>query len=133
MTEEKKKKRRKWEWWWWVGAVMAVLLATTTFFNHSQNSCRCQVFLNSNPIFCTPCLDVIIVSSFQDSSKYEGMVEDCCCDYQTADSLNLHLLYPLLQQLVTTPFFRYFKVNCNSTFFFFFLTYTNQRSTGIYS
>lgn len=46
----------------------------------------------------------------QDSVKYTGMVEDCCCDYETVDSVNGEVLHPLLQQLVTTPFFRYFKV-----------------------
>ncbi|KDO53442.1 hypothetical protein CISIN_1g0125553mg, partial [Citrus sinensis] len=44
-----------------------------------------------------------------DSVKYTGMVEDCCCDYETVDSVNGEVLHPLLQQLVTTPFFRYFK------------------------
>ncbi|CAL5390856.1 unnamed protein product [Camellia sinensis] len=38
------------------------------------------------------------------------MVEDCCCDYETVDSINAEVLHPLLQELVTTPFFRYFKV-----------------------
>lgn len=46
----------------------------------------------------------------QDSHKYTGMVEDCCCDYETVDSLNEAALNPLLQDLVKTPFFRYFKV-----------------------
>lgn len=46
----------------------------------------------------------------QDSRKYTGIVEDCCCDYETVDSINGEVLHPLLQELVTTPFFRYFKV-----------------------
>ncbi|KAK4484631.1 hypothetical protein RD792_007220 [Penstemon davidsonii] len=46
----------------------------------------------------------------QDSRKYTGIVEDCCCDYETVDSVNGAVLHPLLQELVTTPFFRYFKV-----------------------
>ncbi|AES65781.1 putative thiol oxidase [Medicago truncatula] len=41
--------------------------------------------------------------------KYSGMVEDCCCDYETVDNLNEEVLYPSLQELVKTPFFRYFK------------------------
>ncbi|KAL2247415.1 UNVERIFIED_CONTAM: Endoplasmic reticulum oxidoreductin-1, partial [Sesamum indicum] len=45
-----------------------------------------------------------------DSRKYTGIVEDCCCDYETVDSLNGGVLHPLLQELVRTPFFRYFKV-----------------------
>ncbi|KAG5515859.1 hypothetical protein RHGRI_036789 [Rhododendron griersonianum] len=39
-----------------------------------------------------------------------GIVEDCCCDYETVDHLNEEVLDPLLQELVKTPFFRYFKV-----------------------
>jgi ERO1-like protein alpha len=38
------------------------------------------------------------------------MIEDCCCDYESVDSVNGEVLHPLLQELVTTPFFRYFKV-----------------------
>ncbi|GAU23915.1 hypothetical protein TSUD_181040 [Trifolium subterraneum] len=41
--------------------------------------------------------------------KYSGMVEDCCCNYETVDNLNKEVLYPSLQELVKTPFFRYFK------------------------
>lgn len=32
------------------------------------------------------------------------------CTYQQVDSLNHKYLHPLLSELVTTPFFRYFKV-----------------------
>lgn len=52
----------------------------------------------------------------QDQKKYTGIVEDCCCDYETVDSINQEFLHPLLQELVTTPFFRYFKVQY-STFY----------------
>lgn len=52
----------------------------------------------------------------QDSGKYKGMIEDCCCDYETVDSVNGEVLHPLLQELVTTPFFRYFKV-CHALLF----------------
>ncbi|KAJ8490786.1 hypothetical protein OPV22_012507 [Ensete ventricosum] len=44
------------------------------------------------------------------SRSYTGLVEGCCCDYETADSLNDQVLHPILQELVKTPFFRYFKV-----------------------
>uniref|UniRef100_A0A453HBJ3 Uncharacterized protein n=2 Tax=Triticinae TaxID=1648030 RepID=A0A453HBJ3_AEGTS len=42
--------------------------------------------------------------------KYTGMVEDCCCDYETVDAINEEVLNPILQDLVALPFFRYFKV-----------------------
>jgi hypothetical protein len=46
----------------------------------------------------------------QRSQGFHGVVEDCCCDYETVDSLNKEVLHPLLQELVKTPFFRYYKV-----------------------
>ncbi|KAM6584010.1 hypothetical protein CsatB_011012 [Cannabis sativa] len=46
----------------------------------------------------------------QGQNKYTGMIEDCCCDYEVIDSINGEVLHPLLQELVTTSFFRYFKV-----------------------
>ncbi|XP_074564142.1 endoplasmic reticulum oxidoreductin-1-like [Curcuma longa] len=42
--------------------------------------------------------------------NYTGLVEGCRCDYETTDSVNELVLHPLLQELVKTPFFRYFKV-----------------------
>lgn len=60
---------------------------------------------------CVLILYLIFLLLFvQDSHKYSGIVEDCCCDYETVDSINGAVLNPLLQELVTTPFFRYFKV-----------------------
>ncbi|XP_059662821.1 endoplasmic reticulum oxidoreductin-1-like [Cornus florida] len=80
-------------WGWMVGAVIVVLLATAVTSRHS-----CKIS-NQKSCHCT-----------EDSRKYTGMVEDCCCDYETVDSINGEVLHPLLQELVTTPFFRYFKV-----------------------
>ncbi|CAH2068554.1 unnamed protein product [Thlaspi arvense] len=51
----------------------------------------------------------------EDSWKFNGVDDDCHCDYETVDSLNEQVLYPLLQELVTTPFFKYFKV-CHVVF-----------------
>ncbi|CAL1405976.1 unnamed protein product [Linum trigynum] len=48
--------------------------------------------------------------SCSQQQKYTGIVEDCCCNYETANLLNEEVLYPSLQELVKTPFFRYFKV-----------------------
>ncbi|KAG0466925.1 hypothetical protein HPP92_017929 [Vanilla planifolia] len=85
---------RRWGRWGWVAAALvAVLLATavtprrTFFFSSTKNACR-----------------------LMDSRKYTGVVEDCGCDYETVDSLNEEVLHPILQELVATPFFRYFKV-----------------------
>lgn len=39
-----------------------------------------------------------------------GIIEDSCCDYETVNSINAAVLNPILEQLVATSFFRYFKV-----------------------
>ena len=55
---------------------------------------------------------------FQAARKYTGMVEDCCCDYETVDAINEEVLHPILQELVKLPFFRYFKVSTYGLFSF---------------
>ncbi|KAL3502977.1 hypothetical protein ACH5RR_037426 [Cinchona calisaya] len=87
----KKERGGKSRWGWTaIGAVLVVLVAisVTSKYSKNPNSCHCA----------------------QDSRKFTGVVEDCCCDYETVDSVNAAVLHPLLQELVTTPFFRYFKV-----------------------
>ncbi|KAH6764154.1 endoplasmic reticulum oxidoreductins 1 [Perilla frutescens var. hirtella] len=73
-----------------IGAALVLVVAIAITYNHAQNhkSCHCS----------------------KDARKYTGIVEDCCCDYETVDSVNGAVLHPLLQELVRTPFFRYFKV-----------------------
>ncbi|GJP74028.1 hypothetical protein CLOP_g4679 [Closterium sp. NIES-67] len=41
--------------------------------------------------------------------RLSGVVDDCCCEYETVDELNTQVLQPLLTQLVNTTFFKYFK------------------------
>ncbi|KAJ0475566.1 putative endoplasmic reticulum oxidoreductin 1, ERO1-like superfamily [Helianthus annuus] len=92
--DKKTNNNRIWR-WTVVGALIAVLLATSLSpwrysrkFSFIRSPCRCS----------------------EGSHKYTGIVEDCCCDYETVDSVNEAVLHPLLQELVKTPFFRYFKV-----------------------
>ncbi|KAJ8761914.1 hypothetical protein K2173_006516 [Erythroxylum novogranatense] len=90
--KEGKSERSKWV---GIGAVLALIIALAvavstgnpkvSLFGSLNRSCNC-------------------------TQKYIGTVEDCCCDYETVDRLNGQVLYPSLQQLVKTPFFRYFKV-----------------------
>ncbi|XP_010538548.1 PREDICTED: endoplasmic reticulum oxidoreductin-2 [Tarenaya hassleriana] len=83
-----------------LGAVAAVLIAAAAavLFSKSQNS----------SITGSPCK---LCHCGQDQKqKYIGIVEDCSCDYQTVNRLNTEVLHPLLQDLVRTPFSRYFKV-----------------------
>lgn len=49
-------------------------------------------------------------------------MEDCCCDYETVDSVNAEVLHPLLQEIVKTPFFRYFKVSSVVPSYLFYAT-----------
>ncbi|XP_073283962.1 endoplasmic reticulum oxidoreductin-1-like isoform X2 [Primulina huaijiensis] len=81
--------------WWkmkWaiIGAVVVLMVAVSLTVKHDRDhkSCHCS----------------------QDSRKYTGIVGDCCCDYETMDTINEAVLHPLLQELVKTSFFRYFKV-----------------------
>ncbi|GER29127.1 endoplasmic oxidoreductin 1 family protein, partial [Striga asiatica] len=107
---KKSKEGKKWK-WAKLGAVLVVVVAIAMTSRHAQNqkSCSCSqdfVLGDSDTLFA-----VHFVYLFSDDSrKYTGIVEDCCCDYETVDSLNGAVLYPLLQDLVKTPFFRYFKV-----------------------
>lgn len=96
IREKKGRGKKKWR-WGAIGSVMVVLLAIALTSRHYQ---KISFFIkNHNSCLCS-----------EDSRKYTGIVEDCCCDYETVDSLNEAVLNPLLQDLVTTPFFRYFKV-----------------------
>ncbi|XP_068645537.1 endoplasmic reticulum oxidoreductin-1-like [Aristolochia californica] len=97
MTNQvKQKPKGRWG-WATIGALMVVFLATAVAT--SRNTPKFSLFGRiSKPCDCTF------------SKKYTGIVEDCCCDYETVDSLNKEVLHPILQELVTTPFFRYFKV-----------------------
>lgn len=52
---------------------------------------------------------------FLQVKRLSGVVNDCCCEYETVDRLNLEVLQPLLKELVAKPFFRYFKVSLRLT------------------
>lgn len=69
------------------GSFSPPLVSQTHLPGHRSSSCGCQR-----------------------SQELHGVVEDCCCNYDTVDTLNKEVLYPLLQELVKTPFFRYYKV-----------------------
>nr|XP_043622775.1 endoplasmic reticulum oxidoreductin-1-like [Erigeron canadensis] len=81
----------------WFGSVIVILIAI--YFNpllrwHSLN------FYKTTSHLCTS----------QDTCEKAGIVEECCCDYKSVDDVIKAVLHPLLQTLVKTPFFRYFKV-----------------------
>ncbi|KAG5545915.1 hypothetical protein RHGRI_018170 [Rhododendron griersonianum] len=100
---DKKKRSSKRRGIWFIGAAIAVLIAVAVASRHSQ---KISLFVNNHKS----------CSCSQDSRKYTGIVEDCCCDYETVDSINGEVLHPLLQELVTTPFFRYFKLARSASF-----------------
>ncbi|XP_028804553.1 endoplasmic reticulum oxidoreductin-2-like [Neltuma alba] len=82
---------------WVLGPLIAIFVAMAVLYKTSPNmalfgaingACQCA----------------------QGTHKYSGIVEDCCCDYETVNHINVEVLHPSLQELVKTPFFRYFKV-----------------------
>jgi ERO1-like protein alpha len=88
-----------------IGAIAAVLLAVVV-----------AVFLNTQNSSISEFTGKICNCRQAEQQKYIGIVEDCCCDYETVNRLNTEVLNPLLQDLVKTPFYRYFKVG---SYFFF--------------
>ncbi|XP_068640031.1 endoplasmic reticulum oxidoreductin-1-like isoform X2 [Aristolochia californica] len=98
MTNQVKQKPPRTRWGWaTIGALMVVCLATAVAT--STNTPKFLLFgRTSKPCDCTF------------SKKYTEIVVDCRCEYKTVDSLDKEVLHPILQELVTTTFFRYFKV-----------------------
>lgn len=45
--------------------------------------------------------------------KLEGHIDDCSCSIDTVDHFNNIKLYPILQSLLISDFFRYIKINLN--------------------
>lgn len=45
------------------------------------------------------------------SCRLRGMVNDCCCEYESVNELNQEHLHPIVSEIVKTAYFRYFKVN----------------------
>ncbi|XP_038721428.1 endoplasmic reticulum oxidoreductin-1-like isoform X1 [Tripterygium wilfordii] len=84
---------------WVVGALIVLIIAVAVALV-STTAPNLSLFVQSNKL----------CHCGQDKHKYSGMVEDCCCDYETVNRINEEALHPLLQELVRTPFFRYFKV-----------------------
>ncbi|CAN1302371.1 Endoplasmic reticulum oxidoreductin-1 [Linum perenne] len=111
MTDAKSKSdgvnRRRWSVFFAICILFIALAAASTaapkisLFGKVNKFCTCshQAHLNS----------AIFVFELVFLKKYTGMVEDCCCNYETANLLNEEVLNPSLQELVKTPFFRYFK------------------------
>ncbi|PSC73520.1 endoplasmic reticulum oxidoreductin-1-like [Micractinium conductrix] len=57
------------------------------------------------------CGNVTAADSEQAACNLAGNVTDCCCTYGAVERLNRDEVQPLLDDLVKTPFFRYFKVD----------------------
>ncbi|KAJ8637262.1 hypothetical protein MRB53_011529 [Persea americana] len=93
--EERPMRRRRT--WRWAFAALIVVFFAAAFASINAPKISLLGFTNK-PCQCS------------DSRKYTGIVEDCCCDFETVDTINEEVLHPILQEAVTTPFFRYFKV-----------------------
>ncbi|XP_057843852.2 endoplasmic reticulum oxidoreductin-2 isoform X2 [Cryptomeria japonica] len=99
--EEEKNRKREVGWGrikWIVLALIGIIAASIV-----------ASVLRIGPTFSLPSLSNKVCTC-QSQNKLSGIVEDCCCDYETVDALNKEVLHPVLQELTKTPFFRYFKV-----------------------
>ena len=53
--------------------------------------------------------------TFASTLGLSGTVSDCCCSFADLERTNSETVYPLLRQIVQTPFFAHFKVDlCSS-------------------
>ncbi|KAI3675082.1 hypothetical protein L1987_84666 [Smallanthus sonchifolius] len=93
--KKKKNKNNKWKRWGVITSVIVVLVA---------------VYLDPWHHFLTYSLLHKSSICSKDTCENTGIVEECCCDYESINDINGAVLHPLLQELVQTPFFRYFKV-----------------------
>ncbi|KAH9553464.1 hypothetical protein CY35_08G011200 [Sphagnum magellanicum] len=109
--EEKRRKRQGWAPWKRIlVASLVLLLAVGAAY---QQRPQLRWFAQQSPLLRgIGTGDGTTKSSCgcQGLNEFQGVVEDCCCDYATVDSLNKEFLHGILQKLVKTPFFRYFKV-----------------------
>ncbi|KAF5901718.1 ERO1-like protein alpha, partial [Clarias magur] len=46
--------------------------------------------------------------------KVTGTLDDCACDVETIDTFNNRKLFPQLQKLLSSDYFRFYKVNLNN-------------------
>ncbi|KAL2494456.1 Endoplasmic reticulum oxidoreductin-1 [Forsythia ovata] len=93
---ENKRRVNPWKTWFLVGALIVLLFAVVFVPRNFPNT---SLFNRIRSCYCS-----------QQGLKYHGIVEDCCCDYETVDRINEDELHPLLHKIVKYPFFRYFKV-----------------------
>ena len=42
--------------------------------------------------------------------QLEGEIEDCKCNYESVDSFNNAKIFPILDDLLTKDYFRFYKV-----------------------
>ncbi|KAK8489825.1 hypothetical protein V6N11_005369 [Hibiscus sabdariffa] len=95
---KKSTKGGKMRWRWVIGAFITIVLAIALA---SRTTPKIPLESGDGNKIC---------ECSQDKHRHSGIVEDCCCNYETVDHVNGEVLHPLLQELVKTPFFRYFKV-----------------------
>eukprot|EP00253_Pinus_taeda_P010343 PITA_10343 len=93
---EKDKNRYRFEWKSWAFvALIGILAIAVVASSSSGRGTVISVFGFSNKL-----------CSCGSQNKLTGLVEGCCCDYETVDTLNNEVLHPSLKEVVKTPFFR---------------------------
>ncbi|KAJ6417393.1 hypothetical protein OIU84_003165 [Salix udensis] len=101
--KQESKERKRGSSWGLIGALVAVAMAVVVAVTvYPMTVSKIGFLINSNNKSCQ-------CPSSQDSWKYKGVIEDCCCDYEIVNSVNGELLHPMLQKLVTTPLFSVFQ------------------------
>uniref|UniRef100_A0A8C3LT97 ERO1-like protein alpha n=1 Tax=Chrysolophus pictus TaxID=9089 RepID=A0A8C3LT97_CHRPC len=70
--------------------------------------------MKENPELCYLCAGAVLTNLFVLDVVYQqvtGHLDDCTCDVETIDAFNNYKLFPRLNQLLESDYFRYYKVN----------------------
>eukprot|EP00253_Pinus_taeda_P019913 PITA_19913 len=94
LEKNRNRYRFKWKSWAFV-ALIGILAIAVAASSSSGRGTVISLFGFSNKL-----------CSCGSQNKLTGLVEDCCCDYETVDTLNNEVLHPSLKEAVKTPFFR---------------------------
>lgn len=96
----------------WSSAIIVVALALAVVQGTGPSASSLDLF----PAFkCPNLLSFLIPNALHcklcRTAEISGQVSDCSCDFETVDAATHAYFHPLLTQLQTTPFFRFFKVH----------------------
>lgn len=71
--------------------------------------------MKGNPELCSLCSGAVLTNLFVLPDvlyqQVTGHLDDCTCDVETIDAFNNYKLFPRLNQLLESDYFRYYKVS----------------------